>query len=649
MVLWSRDTQAAQATGGSTTSTGLPLGAVIGIVLAATAILCIGLAFICIWLSRKKALREEQDVDVEGDVVISYDAGIITAAELNRSPRKKIRKRSLSKNGISVDGFSLHSKGSLSTLQASQSYRQSFHLFSAATGAARPPSHQRHSRHSRRPSNSWIDGDAIHGPRVVKRRDSWRRSIRDSWPLRNLSMMRPTLPKLQDAGQGQSLSQERLSQQQRESLEQQQRQSFEQRQAYQHQQQYQHQRQQEQLQMSSAMPDPFTIPPRMLPQPPHPVLLTGGRETMACEDPNLTFNLEQAQRDAIIAATPTCRRSMQPRAPRRRQSSTDSTLSEILRSTERRLQEGGTSGVARRNRANSSPSKSLSRDNFHARSNSLAGGQNIYVPRLRTPSPTKHHASPTKTSPVKSSLIQPPPVVLSHGRQASQSSVVSEPDSLRDDAAAGAEVQTGLSSPSRTARASETEDRRRRSRSESMTSSVSSALSTLYSEDETEGAAGKTPTAAGSTTNHAGNHRMGHVLAAITNDPFVATTPTKSGTPVTMRTPSSAPVSRGTSRYAVLNNQSKAGHLSLPPPLATSSTGGPNPLGTISGNSKLLTGSPTRKPRNGGGGGGPLSGSGSVAAANDLYKLVSGPPRHAQASRSVIMVAPGGATAGAKT
>ncbi len=41
--------------------------------------------------------------------------------------------------------------------------------------------------------------------------------------------------------------------------------------------------------------------------------------------------------------------------------STDSTLSEILKSTEKRLQEGGTTGVAERNRASLTQEKGSSR------------------------------------------------------------------------------------------------------------------------------------------------------------------------------------------------------------------------------------------------------------------------------------------------
>ncbi|TLD24127.1 hypothetical protein PspLS_06712 [Pyricularia sp. CBS 133598] len=145
-----------------------------------------------------------------------------------------------------------------------------------------------------------------------------------------------------------------------------------------------------------------------------------------------------------------------PSTARGRQSSTDSTLSQILAKTEMRLEQGTITGVARRNRAAASPVKSwntsTNRSMESISKRGLTGADDDHDDksrhkddRSRTPSPTKFGKS------------QPSTPYHTHDRKASVSSDISEPESMcnlaavadADDADAMAGLPRGLSSPSR--------------------------------------------------------------------------------------------------------------------------------------------------------------------------------------------------------
>jgi hypothetical protein len=161
----------------------------------------------------------------------------------------------------------------------------------------------------------------------------------------------------------------------------------------------------------------------------------------------------------------------------KRESPTDNELAEILRSTEQRLQDGTSTPrrptVANINRtpgsqATSAPRSPL-RTPLRIRSIGKAGGGGGY--RSRSVSPMKLQA------PVR------PSATGSHQRQPSQSSMLSEADSLvAETNPPTQEIATGLSSPSRNSRYQDKDNYH--SRSLSMTSQVSSSLSTVYSADE---------------------------------------------------------------------------------------------------------------------------------------------------------------------
>ncbi|KAL2019651.1 hypothetical protein VTK56DRAFT_9466 [Thermocarpiscus australiensis] len=149
-----------------------------------------------------------------------------------------------------------------------------------------------------------------------------------------------------------------------------------------------------------------------------------------------------------------------PKTPPRstvRQQSTDSVLTEILRSTEKRLREGQVSGTLNSNRLSSPPTKIPRRRE--------SGGP---VFQCRTPSPKKNGPSQ--------------PTTPGHERQDSHQSASSEADSLAGEEPHVPDASSDLTSPSRNRKKQEPE--RQPAEVQSVRSSVSSELSTLYSEDE---------------------------------------------------------------------------------------------------------------------------------------------------------------------
>src|SRR3569833_153752 len=310
----------------------------------------------------------------------------------------------------------------------------------------------------RRSGGAWIDADALHGPKVKKARESKRYSIRVSWPLR---AMAPTLPKLSAA----SSSSTALST------------TYESHHDL----------------FLAGRGDDFLFVSRGVLKMPRPVLTSRGA------GPNLSPTKKSGGSVAGLRSAPP--------GTRTRNVSTDSTLSQILRSTEQRLQEGGATGVARRNRLSASPTKpgTPTREAAPGTMSNPIDGSTLYQGEeggSRTPSPSK--MSPDQ---------QGGPA--DHTRH---SSVGSEADSLLDGASSMGELPTALSSPSRAASCSV------KIMSESPTSSVSSALSTVYSEDETQ--EGTTQF----TSVHSSSILEGSKMQTPTgSDPFVSSTPARPG------------------------------------------------------------------------------------------------------------------------
>jgi hypothetical protein len=155
-----------------------------------------------------------------------------------------------------------------------------------------------------------------------------------------------------------------------------------------------------------------------------------------------------------VRSTPTT-----PRRHRGRQRSTDSTLYDILKSTEQRLREGSVSGTIKSRRATASPTRASPGKVF---------GSREYGVQCLAPGPP----SPKKT-------VSNQPFTPGHKRQGSQQSVSSETDSVAGEECPNPDAPAGLTSPSRSQKKPDAE--RPLMQAQSECTSLSSELSTLYS------------------------------------------------------------------------------------------------------------------------------------------------------------------------
>lgn len=375
----------------------------------------------------------------------------------------------------------------------------------------------------RRMANSaWIDEEALHGPEVSglsnitdesgngndneenngNRKSllfGWRRGkrrdwIRESWPLKTRM---PTVPKLDGNYQGLAESQHQglVSDERAEQL--------------------------ETETMTGRLGIPSTDSGRrvvrsaygvmegLLPEPPQPAIVRGQAGTGGGFVVQHRYTKSEPQRILRVTnpspSTSPSRLAPIPRtqstSTRNRQVSTESTLSDILRSTERRLQEGGTSGVSRRNRATiataSGTHRGLSLHVAERLEESRDPGLRRSESLQETRRPRAEHELPV-ISPSSSGLVAPltliPKPSEQEQRSDSRESWSSEPDSLLAEPACS-EMPSGLTSPSRvssiagTLSVPETLDLETllmsvdvSSNRSSMTSAAS--LSTIHSEDE---------------------------------------------------------------------------------------------------------------------------------------------------------------------
>ncbi|KAK3955385.1 hypothetical protein QBC32DRAFT_43804 [Pseudoneurospora amorphoporcata] len=375
----------------------------------------------------------------------------------------------------------------------------------------------------RRMANSaCIDEEALHGPEVSglsnitdesgngndnennrNRRSllfDWRKGkgrdwIRESWPLKTRT---PTVPRLdgdyQELAESQNQSQGTASDQRAEQL--------------------------ETETMTGRLGIPSTDSGRRairsaygamegrLPEPPQPAVVRGQAGTGRGFVVQHRHTKSEPQR--ILRVTnpspttspdrPTPIPRTQSTSTKNRQVSTESTLSDILRSTERRLLEGGTSGVSRRNRATiaaaSGPHRGLSLHMAKRLEESRDPGLRRSESLKETRRTRAEHELPV-ISPSSSGLVAPlmlvPKPAEQEQRPDSRESLSSEPDSLLAEPAYS-EMPSGLTSPSRvssiagTSSVAETDIEMllltvdMPSNRSSMTSAAS--LSTIHSEDE---------------------------------------------------------------------------------------------------------------------------------------------------------------------
>ena len=296
-----------------------------------------------------------------------------------------------------------------------------------------------------RRKSAWIDEDALHGPKVsggkevVVKGEKKKSKRRGSWPLRNRA---PTLPRVHPTVHGYPYMMSGARGESSEALPGESRPKTATGLEY------------AQLRASS----------RDLPQPPKPALVLNRERRIIRPSVTMGYVYGASKIPTPIISPPTSPIQSAPTTPQRhrgRQRSTDSTLTNILRSTEERLREGSVSRTIRSRRATASPTR--------ASPGKVFGPREYGVPasRARTPSPTKIAAGE--------------PFTPGHKRQASQKSVSSDTDSLVSNERPVLDVPSGLTSPSRGQKKQEPEKQLAQT---SARTSLSSELSTLYSEDE---------------------------------------------------------------------------------------------------------------------------------------------------------------------
>lgn len=437
--------------------------------------------------------------------------------------------------------------------------------------------------HGRRTSEAWIDDDALHGPEVSptkrsaaaarrkSRLKSWRASIRDSWPLKTPS---PTLPHLPHFG-AQDGRQAGPAAAGHESVA-----------LFQYHKNY---GTTDGDRLVPNLPPPLSAaarqregqlsPPRQLPKPPSQALLAANASTAGLRPvsnfygagPAVSnsprsrglsyYKYEESDQPVKSSGSP---RSKTERGvgvgtgvvgPRGRRPSADSTMSQILKDTEKRLQDGMVTGVAVRNRSGSSPSK---------RTPGLGLGPDAVTvamvrSRSRTPSPTKPSRMPHGAA-------------SSHVRQGSQASFASEPDSLVGDDTPSLPYH-GLTSPSRSKPSQQLSPHRRRTSLAPSFASSASSLSTIPSETE-DGPLTPNTTAPNSSIPFGMNQMAG------LGDPFM---PSKTSTPASKKAQGSA--SRGAQDSGNRSHKrDKTSHDNLD-----------SPLSPVTGNMRSPDTTPTRR------------------------------------------------------
>lgn len=385
--------------------------------------------------------------------------------------------------------------------------------------------------HGRRTSEAWIDDDALHGPEVSpskrssrkSRMKSWGASIRESWPLKTPSPTLPLLPNFGGQAGGGAAEHESVA-------------LFQYNQNYDGSDANRHvPNLPPRLSAAARERNGHPSPPRQLPKPPGQALLAANASTAGIRPVNNFYGVGSAVSNSprnrglsyykYEDTEQPVRSSGSPHSktqrgvgvgtgvvgPRGRQPSANSTMSQILKDTEKRLQDGTATGVATRNRSGSSPSK---------RTPALGLGPDAVTvalvrSRSRTPSPTKAPRMPHGAA-------------SSHVRQGSQASFASEPDSLLDEAPPSLPYH-GLTSPSRSKPSQQLSPHRRRPSLVPSFASSASSLSTIQSETEDP----LTP----NTTAPNSSIPFGLNQTAGLGDPFM---PSKNSTPASKKAQSSA-------------------------------------------------------------------------------------------------------------
>lgn len=293
---------------------------------------------------------------------------------------------------------------------------------------------------------SWIDEDALHGPKISggggEGEGRKKKRNRGSWPLRYRA---PTLPRVHhtvhgypytmSGGRNGSSSEALLGDGQQKTMS---------------------------GGMGYAQLRAFS---GTLLEMPKPALVTNRDRRVVRPSVTMGYVYGASRIPQPIISPPSSPIRSSPTTPLRhrgRQQSTDSTLSDILKSTEKRLREGRVSETTRSRRATVSPTRTTPGKVLGPRE------FGVVVTRSRTPSPSKS--------------ISGQLVTTGHERHDSQKSISSGTDSLAGEDGAIPDLPSGLTSPSRNMKKQESETAVLQT--QSGRSSLSSELSTLYSEDE---------------------------------------------------------------------------------------------------------------------------------------------------------------------
>lgn len=429
----------------------IPLWALIVTVIGGTVILVTALASALIFLQQWRRHRRRRDgyrkraIMIDGREVSVYRGGGDTSSETLEKTGKLRKRIRVERDMREGDGGSdsedetrlarpmsmppvlpMIKRASLGLIPLSSNHRKSIVRQSGdievmSVAVLRPAL-----GHRRRTSNAWVDEDAIHGPMMnvsprkgkktkrkdEKKRGSWRRSLRDSWPLKSLS---PTLPKIasfspfsspKPADEPHQPTLVRPTLHDAPS-------TF----RFQH-----HLATVPRLAIPGDEHEkgPQYSPPRQLPKPPQQALLAANNRTAGSprsispanrmmhmpRDRGLSYYIyEDTGERPVPAPLRLSKGKTNPRLP-----SSDSTLTHILTTTERRLAEGGT----KRNRTSLGPS-AMERERSGTVSTGVGGESSITLVGSSTAS-----GSP---NPPKPNFIK------RHSRMDSQDSAISD-DSL---------------------------------------------------------------------------------------------------------------------------------------------------------------------------------------------------------------------------
>lgn len=486
-------------------SAGLSAGSLATIVVFGTIFFVGGVAFIGLYLARRRASARngnEQDVS-------SFDHSYNDVEESIATRRKKLQKKPKKEWPLTFEATEiiLPVRKNTAPPQIPPLFPEKSRIGSlfgkiSPTKSVKTPK-------SWKPT-TWIDEDNLHGPKMSDVRDvNGQPFSRDSWPLYTFTP--PNMP---------TVTTEHVHPYYRGLYQQQ---------------------HMAQAQMIAAQPYIPPAGPRQLPIPPRPALVTSNW-VASTTGPAGYYTLQDLVKNGRAPTTNVPQKLVPEKtAPNRsrsrsrsrsrhrpsRQSSTDSTLSEILKSTEQRLAERSPS----KSRSPTKSGNTSSRETLLARSDKPTDDTaSCQLCRSCSASPTK--SSPDQAPPLPQLVPQPASSsapghnrsgsdssAFGHRRGGSDSSAVSEPDSLIDEFQM---MPAGLTSPSRTPRSQGTPE-------QSPANSVSSGLPTLYSESEAEEDDGSPlkPTIYNRAT-------MRHVMPSNNNnDPFTspAASPERTNTP----------------------------------------------------------------------------------------------------------------------